>query len=473
LQSRLRFHVEPRSGEASRFPAGFRVALLLLTSAAILAASHLIAYFRSGSEAPAPLTDPSRLQPGDLADFPSASIGIRLFQDRLNQQPEDFLSLTLLAQLYLQQARTGGDIASYGRAEAALLEALEILPGYPAAEVGLVSVRYATHDFIGALELGQELYQANPRMTGVLATIGDAQLSLGRYEQAAATYQELVARTPSPSLLARLAHQAELHGNPDEALKLMQRAAGEALFNNVAKEEMAWYLIRLGDLHFNAGEVRLAEEHHQAALRLYPDYHQALADLGEVSAARGRLGEAIEYYIRAIEIIPQPEFLGALGDLYSIQGEHTLARRQYEMVELIGNLDPINRRVYNRQLANFYSDHDLRPEEALRLALRELEVRKDVFGYDAAAWAYYKNGRLEEAQEMINEAMKLGTRDATLHYHAGMIAFARGELATAERLLSEALAINPFFDPIQAQTASATLESLSGQIADTDLRRPR
>jgi tetratricopeptide (TPR) repeat protein len=195
--------------------------------------------------------------------------------------------------------------------------------------------------------------------------------------------------------------------------------------------------------------------------------------LGEVSAARGRLGEAIEYYIRAIEIIPQPEFLGALGDLYSIQGEHTLARRQYEMVELIGNLDPINRRVYNRQLANFYSDHDLRPEEALRLALRELEVRKDVFGYDAAAWAYYKNGRLEEAQEMINEAMELGTRDATLHYHAGMIAFARGELAAAKRLLSEALAINPFFDPLQAQAAGATLESLSGQIAATDLRRPR
>jgi tetratricopeptide (TPR) repeat protein len=234
--------------------------LLLLTGAAILAGSHLIAYIRAGQESPAPLTDPSRLQPGDLADFPATAVGVRFFQERLNQQPEDFVSLTLLGQLYLQQARVGGDIASYGRAEAALLEALEILPGYPAAEAALASVRYAQHDFIGALELGQALYQANPRMTGLLATIGDAQLSLGRYGQAAATYQQLFETNSSPAMLARLAHQAELHGKPDEALNLLQRAAGEALFNNVAKEEMAWYLIRLGDLHFNAGQIDSAEE---------------------------------------------------------------------------------------------------------------------------------------------------------------------------------------------------------------------
>ena len=449
------------------------MALLLLTAAAILAASHLIIDLRSGQESPYPLTDPSRIQPSDLADFPSPAVGIRFFQGRLRQNPEDFVSLTLLGQLYLQEARQTGDVASYGRAETALLEALRILPGYPAAKAALASAHYATHDFIGALELAEELYQLNPRRTDLLAIIADAHLSLGHYEQAAPIYQALLERKSSPSILARLAHQAELHGNPEQALELMQRAAGEALFNNVAKEEMAWYLIRLGDLHFNAGEIRAAEQHYRAALRLYPDYALALADVGKARAALGRLEEAIEFYRRATEIIPQPEQLAALGDLYTIQGEQALAQRQYDTVVFIGNLAEINRQVYNRQLANFYSDHDLQPEQALKLALSELEVRKDVFGYDAAAWAYFKNGQLDQAQRMIDIAMKLGTRDAKLYYHAGMIAFGRGDPAAAERLLSEAIAINPFFDTLQARIARSVLAGLSPDSPATILRRPR
>ena len=57
----------------------------------------------------------------------------------------------------------------------------------------------------------------------------------------------------------------------------------------------------------------------------------------------------------------------------------------------------------------------------------------------------------------MQQAMKLGTQDALLDYHAGMIAKSLGDTAQARLLLSRALARNPHFDLLQARVARAAL----------------
>jgi Tfp pilus assembly protein PilF len=64
---------------------------------------------------------------------------------------------------------------------------------------------------------------------------------------------------------------------------------------------------------------------------------------------------------------------------------------------------------------------------------------------------------------MSEQALALGTRDALLYYHAGMIAAHQGQRARARQLLGDALAINPGFDPLQAAVARQTLAELGGQ----------
>ncbi|MCI0550718.1 MAG: tetratricopeptide repeat protein, partial [Anaerolineae bacterium] len=170
--------------------------------------------------------------------------------------------------------------------------------------------------------------------------------------------------------------------------------------------------------------------------------------------------EAIAYYQQAVNIIPQPEYLAALGDLYIFTDQPDQAQLQYETVEYIGKLAEINQQVYNRTLANFYSDHNMRQKEALRLALDELEWRKDIYGYDAAAWAQFKNGNFDEAQTLMNQALALGTRDARLYYHAGLIAYALDNDQEARDYLEQALATNPHFSILDAVRARETLEIL-------------
>jgi predicted Zn-dependent protease len=116
--------------------------------------------------------------------------------------------------------------------------------------------------------------------------------------------------------------------------------------------------------------------------------------------------------------------------------------------------------TYGRQLALFYADHDRRPDEALRLARLEAAGRGDVYTDDALAWALHANGRDVEAKRAASRALRLGTDDPVLHYHAGVIAAALARPARAAWHLDRALALNPEFDVRQAPLARAALELL-------------
>ena len=237
---------------------------------------------------------------------------------------------------------------------------------------------------------------------------------------------------------------------------VMTTQAKTALVPNT--ETISWCHWQLGETAFAIGDYASAERHYRDALTALPDYFRALASLGRVRAAQADLAGAIERYEQAVRIIPDPQFVAALGDLYKLSGREKDAASQYSLVEKIGRLNELNGVLYNRQLALFYSDHALKPEEGYANALREYEVRRDIYGADAVAWSALKAGKITEAQSAIKEALRLGTKDARLFYHAGMIAQAAGDRSGARDYLRRALTLNPQFDPLQAPIARKALE---------------
>jgi hypothetical protein len=62
----------------------------------------------------------------------------------------------------------------------------------------------------------------------------------------------------------------------------------------------------------------------------------------------------------------------------------------------------------------------------------------------------------------IKDALRLGTLDARLFYHAGMIARAAGDREGAADFLRRAIKLNPHFDPWQSQVARKALEEITG-----------
>ena len=95
---------------------------------------------------------------------------------------------------------------------------------------------------------------------------------------------------------------------------------------------------------------------------------------------------------------------------------------------------------------------------------RSLETRRDIYGHDLLAWVLYRMGRFDEAREASDRSLALGTTDARLWFHAGMISSALGEKDRARAELSRALALHPEFDPLLAPVAAETLEDLGGPV---------
>jgi Flp pilus assembly protein TadD len=116
------------------------------------------------------------------------------------------------------------------------------------------------------------------------------------------------------------------------------------------------------------------------------------------------------------------------------------------MLDLADKLSKASGEAANRSLALAFADLDHNPSRALELATAELEVRADVYTYDALAWALFRNGKYQEAASSIRKALSQNTPEPSFHEHAASI-YEALNLATEARRQRERIAtLNPRFD---------------------------
>jgi tetratricopeptide (TPR) repeat protein len=382
--------------------------------------------------------------------------GIAQFETRVREDPRDFVSMTILGQLYSRRGRDRGDLASFGKAEAAFNQALQLNPDHAAARAGVAAAYASQHKFAEALAVAREQYGKNPASLDALATMADVLLETGQYQDGEDAIRKLTEKLgESPAILARRAQLAELKGQTGAAVTLLQRALDRMRRDAEPAPEIAWFEARLGDVYYHGGCLADAERHFDSALSLYPTYPIGLAGLGDIRAAQGRFADARDLYVRAVAQSPQPRRLFDLGLIEERLGKAAEAARRYEQAEEIVREAGENQAAYYREVSVFYAERLGKSADALDLAQKDLALRKDVRSYDVLAWALFRNKRFEEAKAAITEAMKLGTRDPDFFYHAGMIYDALGDRAKAQTYLEEAARISPRGRPELLKIAGA------------------
>jgi tetratricopeptide (TPR) repeat protein len=389
---------------------------------------------------------------GDLAHT------IAGLQQRLNQVPDDWRAFASLGLAYVQQARVTADPSYYPKAQGVLRRSLELQPqDNEEALVGMAALAAARHDFAAALRFGLRARKVNRYDANVYGVIGDAQVELGRYDDAFATFQTMVDTKPGLSSYARVSYARELQGDVSGAIVSMEAARQVA----GTGADVAWSSYQLGELYFNSGRIARAEREYRRGVQADPDYVPNEVGIAKAAWARGDLTAAVEGYADAVRRFPSPEYVAALGDLYTSTGDREMARRQYELVRAEADLFAANGVNTDLEVALFDADHG-DPRAALHAARAEWRRRTSVQVADALGWALHVNGRDHEAAPYARRALALGTRNALFMYHAGMIQLGLGHNGRAGALLRTALDVNPSFSIMHAPIARRAVASLRG-----------
>ena len=370
--------------------------------------------------------------------------------------PTDEASQVALGFALLQRIRETADPSLYAPAEAAFDAAKALEPDDAQVYVGMGGLQLGKHLFADALVSGRKAAALSPTLPAARAVVVDALVELGRYDDADEAAGEMLALASNLTTLTRVSYLAELRGKLDIAIAAMRLAAGSP---GQAPENTAFAQALLGNLLVYSGDATAAAASYRDALSIVPSHAPSIAGEGRLAVGAGRIDDAIASFQRAADIVPLPEYVIALGDAQSAAGRASDAADSYALARAEIRLFQATGVVVDLDLALLEADHG-DPARALQFAMTAYRATPTVRAADAVAWALHRLGRDEEAMAHVDEALRLGSIDPVLRYHAGAIEAALGDTAAARRDLKMAVETDAGFSASGAAEARRILATL-------------
>ena len=441
-----------------RYPSFVRAAMGALAMAGTVAAGGCTRDSTVRAETPPAHAVPLR------SDAEIRELDIAFFSERAHRDPTGASDLAHLGALYLARARETGDPRDVVLAEQVARRSMHNRPGRNSGAASVLqSSLLAQHRFAEALRLAKDARDAEPDNHALRAAVGEIEMELGQYDSARVAFTDLRPTPGDLGIAPRLARWYEIEGQPDRARRLLAATLASARREpSIPREQLAWYWLRVGDVEMRTGHPVLADSAYKAGLLVHPNDYRLLSALAHSAALQQRWKSAIDFGELAIAQTLDPATLGTLSDAYAALGDSARSAEYAHVLDVAVLKQP---GAYHRAWSLFLLDHGRHVGIVARKIREELRTRRDVYAYDLLAWSLHKQGRDRSAALAMANALREGTQDAQLFYHAGMIERSLGQVDVARAHLARALAINPTFHPTQPADARAALVALANTSA--------
>ncbi|MGS2726912.1 tetratricopeptide repeat protein [Psychroserpens sp. BH13MA-6] len=368
-----------------------------------------------------------------------ASQNERFWSKKLEAAPNQFPYIGKLAATYTSYFSATGDITYLKKAEEELLKVNEITHYNNPSYLKSLAYNYISqHKFKEALEHLEKAEALGERIQETRKMLFDVHLELGNYDKAQA-YLNTFENFSDFDYLIRLAKWSDHKGNLDAAIKYMEQAMAIAESSNL-KDLKQWSYTNIADFYGHAGAIEKSYAHFLKALELDPNDAYAKKGIAWIVYSHEKNPkEALRILNTVTETYQAPDYYLLKAEIADYMGNQELQEEQLNLYKKAVKNKAYGA-MYNAYNVLLYTDENMALDQAITIAKSEVAHRPTPQSYDLLAWAYFNNGNIEKAIEIVDAHVINKTYEPATLYHIAEIYKADGRTNDVKPLKKELLA---------------------------------
>ncbi len=368
---------------------------------------------------------------------------------RVKTDPGGALGWAMLADSCLSVASQKDDDKMALKAEEAARKSLALRrKNNSQAAVALTKSLLAQHRFKDAEAAINDAKLIDPASEPIKRLAMEIMLELGKYDEFKHGETWLMVQD-DPASIALKSRWKGLTGDNAMAVQYAQKALKKVdEISTLSAETVAWYQVQVGAAQVLAGDISGAEMSFDEALKLNPSSHKALGWKAKMAFEKGdwqavlSWGEKARKEAKLTDIeglmIQAKMKLGMVDEANTMLADLAKANLQpgqtLESAARHDHKPTKTRHTHDRLFAMTLADMGKHLQFAHHAAEEDLANRRDIYAEDAFAWTTYRYWKLTpasvtgegdklliEAKDAMKRAMRTGSKDPKLLYHADLI----------------------------------------------------